>query len=97
VNEHVPDVETPLGNFLRRLRILGASQDEVLAISENWFTDTDDWGEDDRARLLRSSDGALVKMIRQVRQEYAMHTEPDPAVVELDLEPLAPLELEEVD
>ena len=89
MNEHVPEQETPLQNLLRRFRLLGASQDEVLAIRENWWVDTDDWGDDDRARVLRSSDSALRAMIAAVRNEWA-----DVQPVELDREPLRPLEVD---
>lgn len=65
-----PEVEDKLDQLWRRLHELGATPDEIEGMMNNWWTDTDDWGDDDRARVLRSSDGALTAMIVQARKEW---------------------------
>ena len=65
-----PEVEDKLDQLWRRMAELGASPDEIEAMMDTWWTDSDDWGDEDRARVLRSSDGALTAMIVQVRREW---------------------------
>lgn len=67
----VPETESKMDQLQRRLRQLGATGEESLALLEHWYQDTDDWGDEDRARIMRSSDTALRAMIVQVRKEWA--------------------------
>jgi len=65
-----PEVMGPLDQLQVRLRALGATEDEILALLENWWVDSDDWGDDDRRRVRNASDTALRAMIVQSRVEF---------------------------
>jgi hypothetical protein len=65
-----PEVMGKLDQLQIRMQALGATPDEIMAMLESWWRDDDDWGDEDRSRILRSSDVALRAMIDQVRREW---------------------------
>lgn len=54
----------------QRLATLGATPEEIRGMRENWTVDSEDWTEEDRATLLRTSDGDLRRMLKELRDEY---------------------------
>lgn len=65
-----PEVEGELAHFLRRLRELGASPDEIEEFKSRWDQFDDDWTEESRREFVRLPDGDLRAALAQVRAEY---------------------------
>lgn len=88
--EPVSEVRGELGQFVQRLRELGATADEIRSVEEHWddFDDPDEWEDDPdawtperRALFVQASDRDLERIIRAGRAEYeyATTTEEDAA------------------
>lgn len=67
-----PEVEPLLDAFCRRLRLLGATADEIAGVREAW-DDPDGWVLP-RQRLLALNDFDLRRLIVDARVEYVEHT-----------------------
>lgn len=65
-----------LDSFVRRLRIAGASDDEVSSFVEAW-DETDEGWIITKAQLLRLSDADLKALIEHARREHYEHTHTD--------------------
>lgn len=70
-----------LEGFLERLRILGATPDELAAAREHWDDFDDEWTPEVRRDYVRQSDDVLRADLHAARREYLEGTT-DPEVLE---------------
>jgi hypothetical protein len=70
----VSERESELEGFLRRLKVLGATPDEIESTRVGWDMFDEDWTPDRRAALCRSSDGHIRAEIGRIRAEYLVGT-----------------------
>lgn len=62
---------SPLDQFVVRLRALGAGQDEIDAVVENWDRFDDGWTPELQAEMVATPDSVLAAELVRVRTEYA--------------------------
>lgn len=75
------EVESEVDMFARRLRALGADEDEVLAVVQHWDDFDAEWTPERRAQMVRMGDRELRLHIAGARDEfeYATTTEAEEA------------------
>lgn len=66
----VSETVEPLGAITRRLRLLGATSEEVAAFVEAWDDFDADWTPERRAEFSRLPDSVLLEGIHAVRAEW---------------------------
>lgn len=60
--------------FVQRLTVLGATLDEIDAVSDAWPTWDEDEPQYSRYDLVRLDDATLVAMMKEIRAEHVTHT-----------------------
>ena len=73
-----------LEELLRRLRVLGCTDEEIDGVSEAWDDPT--WAEEERYELAHLSDAALVREVRAAREDAAYHSRTPDEQAEIDEE-----------
>lgn len=68
------EVERPLDHLVRRLRTLGATDDEIAGLRDAWEVGDDGGWEIAPADLVRATDGVLRALLADVRREYTVGT-----------------------
>lgn len=68
----VPERESERQSFLRRLRLLGATEDEMATTAQSWDDMDETWTAARRSHLVSASDEELRAELRAVREEYAV-------------------------
>lgn len=68
------DAEAPLTTFTRRLISLGASREEVGAITARWDDFGEDWTPDHQAAWLAADDDSISAELLRIRAEWQRHT-----------------------
>lgn len=71
------EVQTELDGYLDRLAMLGATEDELLAVIETWDVFDDDWTPATRKRTTRATDDQLLAGLMHARVEFAHDTTAD--------------------
>jgi hypothetical protein len=66
---------SPRDTMARRLRILGASDDEMEAFLDSWDRLDDEWTAESRREFTHLSDAALREALAKVRAEYPFEEE----------------------
>lgn len=77
------EVANPRDEFLDRLRILGATDDEIEGVRVNWDQLDDDWTEARRNELRVAPDNILIAHLQEIRGEYFDHTTTEEEAAEI--------------
>lgn len=66
---------SPLDGFLARMRQLGATEEELAGVRDDWGNyDGEDWTPERKAQVLAATDDQLRAMLAEVRAEYEVGT-----------------------
>lgn len=80
-----------LGQFLARLRSLGAEESTIDVVRDEWLSELDDDDRADREKMIAADDETLLRAIRDVESEYDHATTTEAEELERDLEAVARL------
>lgn len=69
-----PEQVGELAGFLHRLRLLGATDEELASVADTWDQLTDEFTVLDRAQMLAWDDEKLGAELAALRAEYRQHT-----------------------
>lgn len=73
----------PLEGFVRRLEVIGATDDEISAVRESWNDFDDQWTAAERDAVRRAPDTDLRRMLDDLRAEHFDHTHDEDEEAEL--------------